>query len=240
MASSIKLLKSTYRWISTPLIVGAPMRVFSSPELATAVSSAGGIGFIGPGKTPEDLDTALQKARKLLENRLQSQQSGLRIISADLEGALPIGVGFQIFDANFEVALPSIAKHRPAAVWLFVPEEDTDDLSVWMKGIREVAPKTQIWLQVGSVHDAMEAARLSTPPDVLVLQGIDAGGHGLAKGAGIVSLVPEVKDALKAAGSDIPVIAAGGIADGRGVAAALSSGAVGAYPPVGSGGSARF
>ena len=228
MASSIKLLKSTYRWISTPLIVGAPMRVFSSPELATAVSSAGGIGFIGPGKTPEDLDTALQKARKLLENRLQSQQSGLRIISADLEGALPIGVGFQIFDANFEVALPSIAKHRPAAVCLFVPEEDTDDLSVWMKGIREVAPKTQIWLQVGSVHDAMEAARLSTPPDVLVLQGIDAGGHGLAKGAGIVSLVPEVKDALKAAGSDIPVIAAGGIADGRGVAAALSSGAVGA------------
>ncbi|KAK0111690.1 hypothetical protein ONS95_002035 [Cadophora gregata] len=228
MASSIKLLKSTYRWISTPLIIGAPMRVFSGPELATAVSSAGGIGFIGPGKSPEDLEPALQKARELLEKRLQSQKSRLYISSADLEDRLPIGVGFQIFDANLEVALPSIAKHRPAAAWLFVPRDGTDDLSVWMKEIRKVSPQTRIWLQVGSVRDATEAAKLSSPPDVLVLQGIDAGGHGLAKGAGIVSLVPEVKDAMKVADLDIPIVAAGGISDRRGVAGALGLGAVGA------------
>ncbi|PVH78514.1 inosine monophosphate dehydrogenase [Cadophora sp. DSE1049] len=222
------MLKSTYRWISTPVIVGAPMRVFSGPELATAVSSAGGIGFLGPGKAPEDLEPALQKARKLLESRLQSQKSRLSISTADLKGGLPIGVGFQIFDANLEVALPSIGAHRPAAAWLFVPREGTDDLPVWMREIRKVSPKTQIWLQVGSVHDAIEAAKLSNPPDVLVLQGIDAGGHGLAKGAGIVSLIPEVRDAMKTAGLDIPIVAAGGIADGRGVAAALGLGAVGA------------
>ena len=204
------------------------MRVFSGPELAAAVSSASGIGFIGPGKTPEDLEPALQKARKLLETGLQSQKSQSSITSADLEGRLPIGVGFQIFDANLEVALPSIAKHRPAAAWLFVPREGTDDLSVWMREIRKTSPTTQIWLQVGSVHDAMEAAKLSNSPDVLVLQGIDAGGHGLAKGAGIVSLVPEVRDAMRTAGLDIPVVAAGGIADGRGVAGALALGAVGA------------
>ncbi|KFY23480.1 hypothetical protein V491_02516, partial [Pseudogymnoascus sp. VKM F-3775] len=57
-------------------------------------------------------------------------------------------------------------------------------------------------------------------PDVLVLQGADAGGHGLAASASIVSLVPETTDALRAGGFDIPVVAAGGIADGRGVAAA--------------------
>lgn len=204
------------------------MRVFSGPELATAVSSAGGIGFMGPGKAPEDLEPALQKARSILENRLQTQKSRLSISSADLEDKLPIGVGFQIFDANLEVALSSIAKHRPAAAWLFVPREGTDDLSVWMREIRKVSPKTQIWLQVGSIYDAMKAAKLSNPPDILVLQGIDAGGHGLAKGAGIVSLVPEVRDAMRKAGLDIPIVAAGGIADGRGVAAALGLGAVGA------------
>jgi nitronate monooxygenase len=60
---------------------------------------------------------------------------------------------------------------------------------------------------------------------VLVLQGSDAGGHGLARGAGIISLVPEAIDALR--DTNIPLMAAGGIVDGRGVAAALSLGAAG-------------
>lgn len=59
-------------------------------------------------------------------------------------------------------------------------------------------------------------------------QGIDAGGHGYEKGAGIISLLPEVIDALDEAGNGhIPVVAAGGIADGRAAAAALTLGAQG-------------
>ena len=57
-----------------------------------------------------------------------------------------------------------------------------------------------------------------------MLQGIDAGGHGKAF-ASIVTLVPEVRDAF---GNDFPLIAAGGIMDGRGLAAALTLGASGA------------
>lgn len=205
------------------------MRVFTGPESATAVSAAGGIGFIGPGKTPEDLEPTLQRAQRLLEQRNQSHHPDIPGFSSrELKEKLPIGVGFQIFDANLEVALRSIAKYRPAAAWLFVPREGSDDLSVWMGEIRKASPVTQIWLQVGSVKDALEAAKLSSPPDVLVLQSIDAGGHGLAKGAGFVSLIPEVRDAMTAAGVNIPIIAAGGIADGRGVAAVLALGAVGA------------
>ncbi|KAK5138961.1 hypothetical protein LTR04_004027, partial [Oleoguttula sp. CCFEE 6159] len=67
-------------------------------------------------------------------------------------------------------------------------------------------------------------------PDVLVVQGSDAGGHGLERGAGVVSLLPEVGDTLKkhCAAQKLPALmAAGGIVEGRGVAASLVLGADG-------------
>lgn len=87
-------------------------------------------------------------------------------------------------------------------------------------------------MQVGSVKDAVEVAR-GCKPDVLVVQGTDAGGHSLAQGAGIVSLLLEVADAVEALAKggtveEMPLpMAAGGIVEGRGVAAALVLGAAG-------------
>lgn len=102
-------------------------------------------------------------------------------------------------------------------------------------------------MQIGSVKEAVEVVR-AVGPDVLVVQGADAGGHGLERGAGVVSLVPEVDDALRefcrgsslsgsrsedpgTQGEERPtmpvLVAAGGIADARGAAAALALGAGG-------------
>lgn len=87
--------------------------------------------------------------------------------------------------------------------------------------------KTKIWVQIGTVGDALKVAKLCRP-DVLVVQGADAGGHGLEQGASIVSLLPEAHDALHASGMHgISLVAAGGIVEGRGVAAALALGAEG-------------
>jgi nitronate monooxygenase len=74
--------------------------------------------------------------------------------------------------------------------------------------------------QVQSVALAKEAAAAGA--DILVAQGAEAGGHGATRG--LVTLVPEIVDAL---GGRTPVVAAGGIADGRGLAAALMLGAAG-------------
>jgi nitronate monooxygenase len=75
------------------------------------------------------------------------------------------------------------------------------------------------------VTDLDEASRaLAAGADVLVAQGTEAGGHGARKGRSTLPFVPAVVDL--AAG--VPVLAAGGIADGRGVAAVLALGAAGA------------
>ncbi len=74
--------------------------------------------------------------------------------------------------------------------------------------------------QIQSIALAKEAAAAGA--DVLIAQGTEAGGHGVSRG--LVTLLPEVVDAV---GKSTPVLAAGGIADGRGLAAALMLGASG-------------
>lgn len=73
--------------------------------------------------------------------------------------------------------------------------------------------------QVQSLAQASEAAAAGA--HILVAQGTEAGGHGASRTT--LTLVPEIVDAFP----NIPVVAAGGIADGRGLAAALMLGAEG-------------
>jgi len=220
---AIQRLKAAYPFLQTPIIVSAPMRVFASPELAVATSRAGGLGFIGPGVRPTDLAPKLEKAQELLKQTPVAHASEATQQSSTTT-PLPIGVGFQLFDGDLDAAAAAVRKYRPAAAWLFVPKNGQPDVDRWATRLRHESSSTQIWLQVGSVAEAAAAAKSKHAPDVLVIQGIDAGGHGLKKGAGVVSLLPEVSDALRDIGSEIPLFGAGGIADGRGVAAVLATG----------------
>jgi NAD(P)H-dependent flavin oxidoreductase YrpB (nitropropane dioxygenase family) len=74
---------------------------------------------------------------------------------------------------------------------------------------------------VGNVKNAKRAAEAGV--DIIVAQGTEAGGH--TGRIGTLALVPQVVDAV----SPVPVLAAGGIADGRGLVAALALGAVGVW-----------
>lgn len=200
------------------MLIGAPMRFISLAPLAVAVSRARGLGFIGAGENISDLDNQLQHAKTLLT---ESPVTGAT------EDVLPIGVGIINWGADLKTALDALKRNTPAAVWLFAPKENAD-LVLWATKIREVTHrKTKIWIQIGTVADALEVAKLCNP-DVLVVQGLDAGGHGLERGASIISLLPEVSDVLKNAGKgDIKLVAAGGIVEGRGVVASLALGSQG-------------
>jgi enoyl-[acyl-carrier protein] reductase II len=77
----------------------------------------------------------------------------------------------------------------------------------------------KVVVMCGKVHHAEKAVEAGA--DVVVAQGTEAGGHTGEIGA--MSLIPQIIDAVR-----LPVLAAGGIADGRGIAAALALGALGA------------
>ncbi|KAL7943424.1 hypothetical protein V8C42DRAFT_328990 [Trichoderma barbatum] len=209
-----RLLARPYPWVKKSFIVGAPMRIMGGPQLAVAVSAAGGLGFMGPQAKPDGVLADLDKARELVA------ASSLR------HPLLPIGVGFQVWNGDLKVATAAVEKHKPCAVWLFAARNGQKELDEWTVSLRGASRDTQVWIQVGTLSDALAAVNSATPPDVLVIQGSEAGGHGMAKeSTGTIVLLPEVADAVKESG--IPVVAAGGIVDGRGVAAALSLGAAG-------------
>lgn len=102
---------------------------------------------------------------------------------------------------------------RPRALWFH--------MGIPADLVKQAHDRDILWIQtVGDVPSAQQAVRAGA--DVLVAQGWEAGGN-----AGWVStmvLVPAVVDVA----GDVPVVAAGGIADGRGIAAALALGAQGA------------
>jgi len=194
-----------------------------TPTLAVAVTEAGGFGFLSGGF--DFSPNSLQPSK--LSQDLGSVRTSLKLP----EGSpLPIGVGFLTFSpANFIPAVaPLLTEHKPLAIWLFAPASREDHARI-IPGLKELGESwgLKVWVQIGSVQAAQEA--VEDGADVIVAQGIDAGGHQWAQGASIVSLVPEVKDLLRERfhNRDIPVLAAGGIADGRGLASALTLGAEG-------------
>ncbi|KAH7261664.1 2-nitropropane dioxygenase [Fusarium tricinctum] len=234
MESSLSL-QQMFPWTQTPFICSAPMRDVSGAALAVAVSSGGGLGFIAGGDDVSTLENKFETAKRLVaEQKARSDSPEGNPLLLHTGSMLPVGVGFLNWGADIEVALPLIVKYRPVAVWLFAPRESAADQVPWVRRIHEQTDGyVSIWVMAGDIEQANDAMN-HLQPDVLVLQGTDGGGHGLAASASILALVPEMVDKLVARNLDDPlrapipkIVAAGGLVDGRGTAAALMLGAEG-------------
>jgi len=129
-------------------------------------------------------------------------------------GNQSVGVGFITWSANRNLAIVKRALARnPVA--LMVSFGDAEELVAMAKD----AGVPTIW-QIQRLSQAEQA--MNAGVDVVVAQGQEGGGHGMDRG--LMSLLPAVRDLV---GSQTIVLAAGGIADGRGLAASLMLGADG-------------
>ncbi len=136
----------------------------------------------------------------------------LAIVSATTQR--PWGLGFQSWAVDVALIEHALA-YGPRAVML-----SFGDPKPLAEAVRRAG--SQLIVQVTDLREAREAIDLGA--DVIVAQGTEAGGHSGQAGRSTLSFVPVVVDLA----APTPVLAAGGIADGRGVAAALALGAAGA------------
>src|SRR5262249_27946169 len=133
-------------------------------------------------------------------------------------GNARVGCGFITWSlAERPQLLDLVLKHAPAAVMLSFGSP-----LPFARAIKESHAK--LICQVQSMEHAREA--VDAGADIIVAQGAEAGGHGLSRAT--LTLVPEVADYLAKTAPATVLVAAGGIADGRGLAAALMLGADGA------------
>jgi nitronate monooxygenase len=126
----------------------------------------------------------------------------------------PWGVGFQSWAID-EGTVERTLEYRPQAMMLSFGDPRPFTELVRRSGALLI-------IQVTNLDEARQA--LDVGADVIVAQGTEAGGHGARRGWSTLPFVPAVVDLV----SPVPVLAAGGIADGRGVAAGLALGAAGA------------
>jgi nitronate monooxygenase len=229
--------------IEHPIIQSGMSRV-AGPELVAAVSGAGGLGILAALRLePHELRAQVRRIRELTSApfgvnlwlhpsvvrplapesidpaRLASAQRTLNTIRAGLglpaSSALP-----PAFPALVELNLQVILDERVPVFSVGLGNPGREMVArCHDRGIRVMAMAT-------NVADASDVAAAGV--DFVVAQGLEAGGHrsnwsaSAAGEAGTMVIVPRIADAVR-----LPVIAAGGIADGRGAAAALALGAAG-------------
>jgi enoyl-[acyl-carrier protein] reductase II len=192
------------------------MNWITGAELAAAVSNAGGLGVIGPNagattvtdnvdETAERLRQQIWKTRSLTRNPF-----GVNImsVSADMRpGSKPF---------NQRCTEVAIEEGVPVTVLT------GDSPEICTKQLKDAGIRVLFRALPVSVAIAKKAEQADI--DALVAVGFEGGGHSGGYRIPTFVLVPQVADAL-----EIPVIAGGGIVDGKGMAAALALGAEGVY-----------
>ncbi len=137
---------------------------------------------------------------------------------ADVAGNVQVGAGFITWRLKMSPELLDVAlARRPSAICLSFGDPEPFAQKVHAANIPLIC-------QVQCLSDARQAAELGAT--VVVAQGTEAGGHG-GGSRSVSTLVPEIADFLAKSFPDTLLCAAGGIADGRGLAAALMLGADG-------------
>ena len=182
-------------------IIQAGMVWVSGWKLASAVSNAGALGLIGAGSMKPDL----------LREHIQKTASAT---------SAPFGVNIPLLRGDIEELISVILEEKIKIVFTSAGHPGRHIEKFKNAGCVVVHV-------IANVKQALKAQECGC--DAIVAEGFEAGGHNGMDEITTLALVPQIVDAvnLPAGKAGIPVIAAGGIADGRGMTAAFALGAEG-------------
>ena len=200
----------------------------STPALAAAVCEAGGLGFLGAGYlTAEQMRGDIRALRELtaapfgvnvfVPSSPDVDERALHAYVERLRARYGTEVGEPRFDDDdWDAKLRALADEKVAVVSFTFGCPSREVIS----SLQDIG--SEVWVTVTNLAEARQAAGA----DALVLQGLEAGGHRAsfvdddAEGLGLLALLR-----LVARATELPLVAAGGIADGAGVKAVLAAGA---------------
>jgi len=218
--------------VQAPLAGGA-----STPALAAAVVRAGGLGFVAAGyRTPEAVRADVAATRELAgdafgvnvfvpgtgpaDPEVYSAYAGAVAGEAAARG---LAAGAPRWEDDGWEAKLRLLLEDPVAVVSFTFNCPPGDVVAALRGVG-----TEVWVTVTEPGEAREA--VAAGADALVVQGLEAGGHRASfrdeDGAGLVGLLALLQ--LVRAAVQVPLVASGAIATGRGLAGALAAGAAAA------------
>jgi NAD(P)H-dependent flavin oxidoreductase YrpB (nitropropane dioxygenase family) len=191
-------------------IIQAPMNWVSGADLAVAVSRAGGLGTLGPNAGADVIAADVE----LTGERLRSQIKQVKSMTTS-PFAVNIAVGFGAFLKYSQRCVEVVIEEAVPAAIVSVGKPD-----VYTRQLKDAGIK--VLHAISTPKHARRAEELGV--DAVVCEGYEAGGHKGFTELTTFVLTPMVADAVT-----IPVVTGGGIADARGVLAALALGADGIY-----------
>lgn len=220
-------------------VIQAPMAGASGPAMAIAVSEAGGLGslpcgMLDPAKACAEIEAIRQRTTKPLNVNFFCHTPPRPNSDRDAIWKRRLAEYYTELGVDFSASTPTVNRAPFDGAMCKVVEEHKPEVVSFHFGLPESAllarVKASKCLVLGSATTVNEARWLEGHGcDAIIAQGYEAGGHrgmflidDIATQPGTFALVPQVVDAV-----NVPVIAAGGIADGRGIAAAFALGAAG-------------